>query len=589
MLVPFREISYLLKLGSHLILWIVIFSPALEAQYQAYNITTETTMEQYSDTLQFISGIKNIVNDYRTAGYLLANVDSVTFVADEHTAYIYQGEKYSYGNIALGEAEQTIINAAGLRRYNWSSENIDSTNLQKYMETVIRYLENNGYPFASAGLDSVSVVDGNINANLQINKGKFIVYDSLVVHGDVNISEAYLRNYLEIKKGAAFNKSKYDQVQKRLRELPFLEITQSPEIRFYSKNAVLHLHLKKKQSNRFDFLIGVLPSTVNGVQQFNITGEFTAELHNRLGSGEYVYASFERLRPEVLELELRAIYPYIGGLPVGIHTDLKVYKRSNDFLEAESNIGIDYQLTGQSHLLVGWQLESSRLINVDSSIILADRLPTNLDVQTQGGKLGFNYQNLDYRWNPSSGVDLKVSTSIGQKSIIKNETILELNPELEAAYDTLKLKTLQVQSHIEAAYYIPLASVITLKTSLRGGLLINEKEVFENEYFRLGGNKLLRGFDEQSVLAQGYGLFTTEVRLLLNRNSYLTLPFIDFGYTQVSDGDELIWDQVLGVGLGINFSTPAGLFNVSFASGSRLQNSLDFSNPKVHFGYVSLF
>jgi len=317
-----------------------------------------------------------------------------------------------------------------------------------------------------------------------------------VVHGDVNISEAYLRNYLEIKKGAAFNKSKYDQVQKRLRELPFLEITQSPEIRFYSKNAVLHLHLKKKQSNRFDFLIGVLPSTVNGVQQFNITGEFTAELH---------------------------------------------------------------------------------------------RLPTNLDVQTQGGKLGFNYQNLDYRWNPSSGVDLKVSTSIGQKSIIKNETILELNPELEAAYDTLKLKTLQVQSHIEAAYFVPLASVITLKTSLRGGLLINEKEVFENEYFRLGGNKLLRGFDEQSVLAQGYGLFTTEVRLLLNRNSYLTLPFIDFGYTQVSDGDELIWDQVLGVGLGINFSTPAGLFNVSFASGSRLQNSLDFSNPKVHFGYVSLF
>jgi len=181
LLVPFREILNSLKLGSHLILWIVIFSPALEAQYQAYNITTETTMEQYSDTLQFINGIKNIVNDYRTAGYLLANVDSVTSVADEHTAYIYQGKKYSYGNIALGEAEQTIINAAGLRRYNWSSENIDSTNLQEYMETVLKYLENNGYPFASAGLDSVSVADGNINANLQINKGKFIVYDSLVV------------------------------------------------------------------------------------------------------------------------------------------------------------------------------------------------------------------------------------------------------------------------------------------------------------------------------------------------------------------------------------------------------------------------
>jgi hemolysin activation/secretion protein len=50
-----------------------------------------------------------------------------------------------------------------------------------------------------------------------------------------------------------------------------------------------------------------------------------------------------------------------------------------------------------------------------------------------------------------------------------------------------------------------------------------------------------------------------------------------------------IWDTAIGLGLGLNFATKAGIFNVSFAAGSRLNNPIDFNNTKVHFGFISLF
>jgi hemolysin activation/secretion protein len=121
------------------------------------------------------------------------------------------------------------------------------------------------------------------------------------------------------------------------------------------------------------------------------------------------------------------------------------------------------------------------------------------------------------------------------------------------------------------------------------GARYDEGKVLENEMFRIGGNRLLRGFDELSILTNYYGVFTTELRLLLDRNSYFTLPFIDVSQNLLLGEDGQFWDTALGIGMGLNFATAAGIFNVSFAAGSRLGNPVNFQDTKVHFGYVNLF
>jgi len=202
------------------------------------------------------------------------------------------------------------------------------------------------------------------------------------------------------------------------------------------------------------------------------------------------------------------------------------------------------------------------------------------------------YRNLDYRFNPTKGWEIRLNGTLGVKRVIRNNTIEELSrPDLDfdLAYDTLKLNTLQTEAKLSAAFYLPAFRIATFKLGIEGGLQYNQERIFENELYRIGGNSLLRGFDELSVLTSTYLVTTAEFRLLLDRNSYLSFPFIDYGLTKIFVDDVEQWDTAISVGLGINFSTPAGIFNVSFAAGRRLDNPIDFGNTKIHFGYVSLF
>jgi len=113
--------------------------------------------------------------------------------------------------------------------------------------------------------------------------------------------------------------------------------------------------------------------------------------------------------------------------------------------------------------------------------------------------------------------------------------------------------------------------------------------LFDNELFRIGGNRLLRGFDEQSILTDFYAIATAEFRVILDQNSFLSFPFIDYGrVNSLRDGNRS-WENTIGAGIGLNFATGAGIFNVSFAIGRRDDVPVDFSNAKIHFGYVSLF
>jgi hemolysin activation/secretion protein len=216
-------------------------------------------------------------------------------------------------------------------------------------------------------------------------------------------------------------------------------------------------------------------------------------------------------------------------------------------------------------------------------------LPSKLDITYNGGGIEIAASDLDYTFNPSKGWDIKFGGTVGIKKIIRNIAIEDLSTDFVTAYDSLKLKTFQTEVNLSTALYIPAFKVATLKLGLVGGLQYNEERLFDNELHRIGGNKLLRGFDEQSILTDKYLVTTLEFRLLLDRNSYLSFPFVDYGITHINNGNEQIWDSAISFGMGINFATPAGIFNVSFAAGKRLGNPIDFGNTKLHFGYVSLF
>jgi len=369
-------------------------------------------------------------------------------------------------------------------------------------------------------------------------------------------------------------------------------------VTFAGDRATVNLFLETKRASRFDFLIGLQPRTESGggnqpdVRRLQLTGTFNADLHNQFGWGEKIYAEFQQLRPETQELNLQFAYPYLLNLPFGTDLKFDLYKRDTSYLDVIVDVGVQYLFEGGNYLKAFWNNSSTAILNINELAILTQRrLPQNLDVSRSTFGLEYQIQKLNYRFNPRKGWSIFLRGGAGIKKIKRNNDIIQLqNQDFEAAslYDTLNLSTFQYQFSSNLAYYFPLFKRATFKTSIRAGVILSEQNIYQNEQFRIGGNRILRGFDEETVFATNYGVLTTELRFLIGINSYL-YAFGDFGYIEDITTDRQNFDRPIGMGAGITFETKVGLFGFSLAVGRQQGNAFDFRSVKTHFGYVSLF
>ena len=595
------------RIGSHhhqmnkiMCVFIIYFmvSPMLSAQH-VLDIEIQSTdggIDRSTvtiDSLRTVAYTDSIVNNWKEDGYLNAEVDTIIRSKTRSLAKIYQGYRYDKLQLDLDTKTINLLQEAGMANVRWIGDTYSHQRVLDAMDKIIVYLENNGYPFATVKMDSVVIDKGTIKSKLLVDKKNLVLMDTLAITGEANVSSVFIKRYLDIKAGDPYSLKKILDIKRKVTSLPYCKLKKDPTISFVNKKAVLRLELEKQRASVFDFIIGVLPNNVNGQREFIITGEFKGDLYNELGYGERIFANFERLRPETQELELKFNLPYIGSLPFGIDTDFGLYRNSINFLELKSKFGLQYLFSGLNYIDASWYFNSSRLIEIDTtSLINRKQLPSQLDVNYTGGGVGVFIENVDYRFNPGKGWRTSINSTVGIKSIVPNATIQSITEDginFEEAYDTLTLNTFQTELHASVEYYKPIGSWATLKTSIQSAYKYNQQQLFDNELFRIGGNRLLRGFDEQSILTDFYAIATAEFRVILDQNSFLSFPFIDYGrVNSLRDGNRS-WENTIGAGIGLNFATGAGIFNVSFAIGRRDDVPVDFSNAKIHFGYVSLF
>ncbi len=155
-------------------------------------------------------------------------------------------------------------------------------------------------------------------------------------------------------------------------------------------------------------------------------------------------------------------------------------------------------------------------------------------------------------------------------------------------YDSLQLKSYQVRVNVLAAHYFAAGKKSAIKTALNAGI-IQSTNIFRNELFQIGGYRLLRGFDEESIYANEYGVLTAEYRYLVGINSYL-FGFFDVGMARTNFQAVDFTNTFTGVGLGLTFETKSGLLNLSYAVGKRSDVNFNIrESSKIHFGYVNYF
>lgn len=526
-------------------------------------------------------------------GFPAASIDSVDYKKDTATITVYFGAAYKVGYINTSSIERKILEHAGWNERNYINKPLNMQQLQLLQSQILDYLENNGHPFAKIQLDSLQLKEDQFYAILKITRGPLYKIDSIRVYGDVNISPAFLQYYLDIPAGSIYQKDKLQNIRKKLLELPYVEEVQPWDLTMLGTGSVINVYLKNKRSSQVNVLLGLLsPSAASQSNKLRLTGEATINLRNAFGNGEQIGLNWQQLQVKSPRLDLSFMQPYIFGMPFGVAGSFNLFKKDSSFVNLSLQLGLQYTLSTTQTGRVFIQSLSTNLLSIDTNAIKSTKaLPVERDVSSVSLGVDYEFNKTDYRLNPRKGWEFNIITSAGTRKVRKNNVIVKLqtpdNFNYAGLYDSVPLSSYQFRIRLSGAHYFQLGKQGTLKTGVKAAWL-QSPQVYRNELFQIGGYKLLRGFDEESIYASQYAVGTLEYRYLIGLNSFL-FSFVDMGVAANRSIQTNIKNNFLGSGLGLAFETKAGIFNISYAVGKMDDESFNLRQARIHLGYVSYF
>jgi outer membrane protein assembly factor BamA len=549
----------------------------------------------FSSREQCMQYVGTMPSQLQSKGYISASVDSVAYDSSSVSAWVFLGAAYKWVKIKVNESDQQLVNAAGWSDKTFTDKILDFQKLVSWQEKALNYLENQGYPFAKIQLDSLQIDDDNVSACLKIEKGPLYKIDSIRIFGKAKISNFFLQKYLGIENGTIYKKEKLQSISTRLLELPYLQESRGSSLTMLGTGSILDLYLEPKKSSQINALVGFLPANSQLGGKLLLTGEVNINLKNALGGGETIGANWQQIQVKSPRLNLVFQQPYMFRSAFGLDFSFDLFKKDSSFLNLNAVIGLQYMVSARQSGKVFFQTFSTNLLTIDTAQIQSSkRLPPYLDVSTNNLGVDYQFNNTDYRFNPRRGNEISITVSGGLRTIKKNNTIVNItkdgggNPfDFGTLYDTLKLKSYIIKTKLVAAHYFRVSKQSAIKAGINSGI-IQTQNPFRNEVFQIGGYRLLRGFDEESIFTNRYAVATAEYRYLIGLNSFLFV-FTDGGWAQDRTFAASQSHTYFGTGLGMAFETRAGIFNISYAVGKRDDSNLNFRQAKIHFGFVSIF
>jgi outer membrane protein assembly factor BamA len=531
----------------------------------------------------------------QSKGFTAASLDSMHYDSTRAFIRLYLGDMFKVSHINTSKADGVILNSSGWNDKKFSGKSLNFHSVELAQQQVLNYLENNGYPFAKISLDSISLDNAIFSANLRIEKGPLYKIDSIRVYGAAKISNDFLQRYLNIQDGSIYKKEKLEAISRRIRELPYLMEENHWNLTLLGTGSVLNLYLKPRKSSQVDILVGFLPNNNQLTsQKLLVTGEATVNLKNALGSGESIGLNWQQIQVKSPRLNLYFQQPYIFKSPFGLNLLFDLFKKDSSYLNINGVLGIQYSVSATHTGTVFIQGTSSNLLTVDTLQVIATRqLPAQADVSSVSLGITYEFNNTNYRFNPLRGNEFLFTGTAGTKKIKKNNTIEKLVDPSDSAfsfnslYDTLNLNSYQFRLKLIVAHYFQLSRASTLRLAANAAVFQSPNS-FRNELYQIGGYKLLRGFDEESIFAAQYAVGSLEYRYLIAQNSFL-FGFVDAGWAKNDVPGYKLDNTYLGLGLGLAFETKAGIFNISYAVGKRNDAELSLRQAKIHLGYVNFF
>lgn len=544
------------------------------------------------------SWLENLKDSLNKMGYLEAGVDSISKQDNNWLIYLHIGQRIEKAKLMFDNETKVVLGNMGIRENKLSETEFSSDNIRFLFKKIVTYWENNGHPFAVVKLHILEIDSQIIKANVLVNKGSIVYFDTFDISGNAKVSARFLTALTEIKPGKPYNESLVRNLDKLIRTLPYVKIIRPSGIIFIGNKAKPMLYLEHRNNDFLDIIFGIAPPAGGGLtpnQKLLITGEGRVRLGNMFKGGESVDLNIRSFNERSQEFKAKFEIPYIRGTNIGVDFGGSGVKFDTLFSQFQGRIGITYSFNGNNRLKFFVENQGTTLITVDTNLIKATRrLPINQSMTIQSYGLENTLNNLDYIFNPMKGYRINAGISVGTKNIRRDSRIATINLESAGTsysiYDSTQMKMLQYRYQFNIEKFNKIGQTSTIKTALQGEGIF-APNIYFNELIRFGGVYSLRGFNEQSIFASNYTMLTIEYRYLLSQNSNLFAFWNGAYYEDKSVVREVpISDFPFGFGAGANLETGSGfLLTIAYALGRENNNPIRYQAGKFHFGLTGLF
>ena len=522
----------------------------------------ELSQTPLNDSLSISNLLEEKIGTLREEGYWLVNLDGVEFESESAIANVFIGEKYNSLSISKSNLGEKEAKRVSLHRLPKEVNLIETANLKR--EVIYQY-ENMGFPFAKVKLDSFQVSGTKLDCQLIVDPGSQINFDSLKLSDNEIVKSSFISRYLNIRPQEPFTHKEVENISRRFRHLPYLNLDGEPNVYFALQKAKVELEISKRKTNSFDGIIGLVPGTAD--RSSDVNGEFTLQLKNLFRTGKSFGFHWKKITTQTQQLNVNYEHPYVLGSPLELELSFNQLKEGILFSNRQLYLGFNYNW--QPDIQLSFFYENKNGNRLDETSV------ENGDFSLNSYGLELEINKLDIPSSPKNGYLAVLKSSIGLKNISDNS----LNGKGQK-----NTNQYQFSADLSTYYSVKGTSVFHFRAS--GGLIENPR-LFLNDLFRIGGLQSLRGFNENFFFATKYALANAEWQLYFEETSYLFL-FFDQALIEERIFIDNKFSQPSGMGLGLRISSSSGFFNLVYGLG-RAHNGFSFDQSKIHFGYTGNF
>ena len=447
-----------------------------------------------------------------------------------------------------------------------------------WIQQALDFAENRGFPFANLTLDSLDIQGNLLSGVLRYDSGPRITWDSLEIAGSSKTSTRYLQQVSRLIPGAPFSQKDFDEATQTLSRSPYFTLLDRPQLTFQTQQAQPIFSLQDRRVNVFDGVIGLLPNE-NEPGKMLITGEVDLRLFHLGGKGRDLSINWQRLNIQSQSLEIAAKESFIFRSPLDLQVGFSLLKQDSSFVNRTIELDFGYRISDRGYLNFFTRRQAGDLIST-GDFDAVEELPSALDYRWNHYGLGIDWNGLEDPISPRRGSRIQGKFSLGNKRIIENTGLPE------DLYGDLEESSPQYQGWFSGEQHIYIKPAWGMWIRGVGGFLQN-KNLFLNELYRMGGLKSIRGFNEKFFFAERYAYLNLEQRLFFGQDSFL-MVFADLGILKNPFEVQEI-DRPVSFGTGINLDTDGGLFSFVLALGKSNSQPLSFSYSRIHFGYLARF